>query len=216
LSFDLYKFGFIDPANGTPGDNNPVPGVGGAVITSIGPVDIPPNSANTSQMLGMLASANRNDEADPAALPVVTTAPNVSSLGGTANRPNLMVEFPDFNIKGYSGAAADKFQIVAVVPREEWGTTAATTTGTLHYKPLFPLSVDVNLPEDKELYSMNVRVRSLDGKLVTGLKNPTTVTFYKKPREGLALEKALSRMLQKRSEKQDQAISMRTEGFPMV
>ena len=122
--------------------------------------------------------------------------------------------FNDFNIQGYSGAAQDKFKTVATIPTEEWGTS--TTNGTLHYKPLFPLPIDVNLAEDKQLYSMNVRLRNLDGTLAKNLKNPTTVTFYKKPREGKELERVLDRALQSRSENQDQKIATRTDEFPRV
>jgi hypothetical protein len=66
------------------------------------------------------------------------------------------------------------------------------------------------------MYSLNVRLRNLDGTLARNLTNPTTVTFYKKPREGKELERILDNALQKRSENQDQKIATATDEFPRV
>ena len=63
---------------------------------------------------------------------------------------------------------------------------------------------------------MTARIRNLDGRLASNLRNPTTITFYKKEREGKALESALRRNDQRRSEAQDQMISTRTDNFPRV
>ena len=202
----LFKFGEVVPSQTTVADN-PVPGVGGATSINIGAIDLNPNSSNMAITLGMDEVVNKNDTADGGPTSTVT-----SSVAGEKyeTAPTVFLEFPDFNIKGYTGAAADKFPIVATIPTEEWST--GLNDGTLHYKPLFPLPIDVNLPEDKPIYTMTARIRNLDGTLAKNLSNPTTITFYKKQREGKAMEDAIRNM---RSEKQDNNISMRTNDFPI-
>ncbi len=204
----LYKFGDVLPSQTTAADN-PVPGVGGATSVSIGAIDRDPNTANLAVTMGMDEVVNLNNFEDTQTLQATSSAPGELIAGA----PTVFLEFPDFNIQGYSGAAKDKFPIVATMPTEEWNT--GLDKGTLHYKPLFPLPVEVNLPEDKKLYSMTARIRNLDGTLANNLKNPTTITFYKKPRESRTLEEALNRANQRRSEKQDQNISMRINDFPI-
>ena len=205
-----YTFGEIQPDQIDFSNPNPQP-VGNIGIDRVGFTQFEPNLARIQPLLGTRSVENKAD-GNLVNQQSVNTVSSTSPETGLP--PSMIVEFPDFNIQGYSGAAQDKFKTVATIPTEEWGTS--TTNGTLHYKPLFPLPIDVNLAEDKELYSMNVRLRNLDGTLAKNLKNPTTVTFYKKPREGKELERVLDRALQSRSENQDQKIATRTDAFPRV
>ena len=205
----VFKFGNVSGGQTTTADN-PVPGASGATSDNIGAIDQEPNTANMSETLGMEEVVNKNNNADSD--PITTISSVAADRGSSA--PTVFLEFPDLNIQGYSGAAKDKFPIVATMPTEEWST--GLNNGTLHYKPLFPLPIDVNLPEDRDVYSMTARIRNLDGRLASNLRNPTTITFYKKEREGKALENALRRNDQRRSEAQDQMISTRTDNFPRV
>ena len=205
-----YTFGEIQPDQIDFTNPNPQP-VGNIGIDKVGFTQFEPNLARIQPLLGTRSVENKADGNLVNQQSVNTVS---SQSPETGLPPSMIVEFPDFNIQGYSGAAQDKFKTVATIPTEEWGTS--TTNGTLHYKPLFALPIDVNLAEDKELYSMNVRLRNLDGTLAKNLKNPTTVTFYKKPREGKELERVMNRALQSRSENQDQKIASRTDAFPRV
>ncbi len=188
---------------------NPIPGTNGAVASSVGFTSVQPNNCNLGSTIGFpRAITDRPADANPV-VQQGTETPNKSRQA-----PTLMVEFPEFNILGYSGAAKDKHPIVAIIPTEEWST--GDVAGTLHYKPFFQLPIDVNLPEDRELYSLTCRLRNLDGTLASNLTNPTTLTFYKNERPDKAMEKTLERALQTRSEKQDQRISTNTNNFPRV
>ena len=188
---------------------NPIPGTAGAVASSVGFTSVQPNNCNLGNTLGFPRAITDRPADNNPVVQQGTETPNKSRQA-----PTLMVEFPEFNILGYSGAAKDKHPIVAIIPTEEWST--GDVAGTLHYKPFFQLPIDVNLPEDRELYSLTCRLRNLDGTLASNLTNPTTLTFYKNERPDKAMEKTLERALQERSEKQDQRISTNTNNFPRV
>ncbi len=206
-----YTFGLVTNANIDLTNANPQSN-GTVDRDKVGFTQFTP-SGSSNEILGFDVIENEND---PARLDVQNKVTVSDFAIETGLPPSMVVELPDFNIQGYSGASQDKMKIVATIPTEEWGTAPGTTAGTLHYKPLFPLPIDVNLPEDREMYSLNVRLRNLDGTLARNLTNPTTVTFYKKPREGKELERILDNALQRRSENQDQKIAMGTSEFPRV
>jgi len=205
----VYTFGTVAVENIDATNANPRP-IGAVGKNVIGFTQAAPDGT-AFDILGVGVVENLAAIADESTNPLVLTSTNQPAQGLP---PSMVVELPDFNILGYSGAAADKFKIVATIPTEEWST--GITNGVLHYKPLFPLPIDVNLPEDRELYSITVRLRNLDGTLAKNLKNPTTLTFYKKPHEGAAFEKLIDRALQKRSENQDQQLATLTDQFPRV
>ena len=205
----VYTFGTVAVENIDATNANPRP-VGAVGKNVIGFTQAAPDGT-AFDILGMGVVENLTALADESTNPLTLTSTSQPAQGLP---PSMVVELPDFNILGYSGAAADKFKIVATIPTEEWST--GITNGVLHYKPLFPLSIDVNLPEDRELYSITVRLRNLDGTLAKNLKNPTTLTFYKKPHEGRAFEKLIDRALQSRSENQDQQLATLTDQFPRV
>ncbi len=205
-----YTFGQVLAGDIDTTNPNPQP-TASAGRQQIGFTQVEPNTARIQAALGFQNVENESAATNVNVQDVTTVGTNAIDLGLP---PSMVVEFPDFNIQGYSGAAQDKFKIVATIPTEEWGTSVRD--GTLHYKPLFPLPIDVNLAEDREVYSMNVRLRNLNGTLAKNLKNPTTVTFYKKPREGKELERILDRALQSRSENQDQKIATGGDQFPRV
>ena len=188
---------------------NPIPGTAGATSTSVGFTSVQPNNCNLGPTIGHpRATTTRPADLNPV-IQQGTEDPNKSKQA-----PTLMVEFPEFNIQGYSGAAKDKHPIVAIIPTEEWST--GDVAGTLHYKPFFQLPIDVNLPEDRELYSLSCRLRNLDGSLASNLTNPTTITFYKNERPEKSMEKTMERVLQNRSEIQDHKISTNTNNYPRV
>ncbi len=205
----VYTFGLVAVENVDATNANPRP-VGSLNRNVIGFTQTEPNGT-ASDILGVNVVVNLAATADENTNPLTLTSVSSPAQGLP---PSMVVELPDFNILGYSGAAADKFKIVATIPTEEWST--GIQNGVLHYKPLFPLPIDVNLPEDRELYSITVRLRNLDGTLAKNLKNPTTLTFYKKPHEGKAFEKLIDRALQTRSEGQDQKLATLTDQFPRV
>ena len=205
----MYTFGTVAVENIDATNANPRP-VGAVGKNVIGFTQAAPNGT-AFDILGMGVVENLSATANESTNPLILISTSQPAQGLP---PSMVVELPDFNILGYSGAAADKFKIVATIPTEEWST--GITNGVLHYKPLFPLPIDVNLPEDRELYSITVRLRNLDGTLAKNLKNPTTLTFYKKPHEGAAFEKLIDRALQKRSENQDQQLATLTDQFPRV
>ena len=89
--------------------------------------------------------------------------------------PSLSVEMFDFNIKGYNGKTGDTAKVIAIVPKEELQT--GDRQGTLHYYPPFPVFIDLNVPEDKVYYDLNVVLRTPDGRIATDLLPPTEITL---------------------------------------
>ena len=122
------------------------------------------------------------------------------------------MEIPELNIEGYSGASGDKFKTIAVIQGSEWTTNRST--GSLHFKTQFPIPIDVNLPEDRDTYTLSCRLRNLNGRLIGNLINPTTLTIYK---SASSESKMASIILErKRQERQDEKISTASNNYPLI
>ena len=196
------KFKEIQPEN-VVSDNNPTP-FPPNFITTVGQSTVVPNTATFGYEFNF-----------PDSQLFVTGTSDKAITSGAINeigQPDIIVEIPELNIEGYSGASGDKFKTVAVIPSSEWTTNRQA--GNLFFKTQFPLPIDVNLPEDREVYSLTCRLRNMNGTLVDNLINPTTITIYKSESEESKLASVL--LERKRQERQDGKISTASNKYPLI
>ena len=136
-----------------------------------------PNYANMNNVLGFLRWNTFKENTGTSAT-ITTAAPNVPQTN--LLEPSLMVEFPDFNIKSFSGESSDTGRAIAVIPREQWTTNEKT--GTLIYVAPYPIQIDLGIPNRMTLNELTCRLRQADGLLADDLLHPTEITIRK--REG--------------------------------
>jgi hypothetical protein len=136
-----------------------------------------------------------------------STNPISSSVAPNTNiaEPSLLLELFDFNIEGHNGKTGDKSKLIAVIPKEELFT--GEDAGVLHYNPQFPVFIDLNLPEDKTYYDLNVVLRTRDGTIANDLINPTEMTLMIKESE----ESRMRRLMKEQAESIALAIANRNE-----
>lgn len=197
------KFKEIQPENVDNNNNNPTP-FPPNFITTIGQSTVEPNTATFGYEFNF-----------PDSQLFVTGTSDKAITSGAINeigQPDIIVEIPELNIEGYSGASGDKFKTVAVIPSSEWTTNRQA--GNLFFKTQFPLPIDVNLPEDREVYSLTCRLRNMNGTLVDNLINPTTITIYKTESQESKLASVM--LERKRQERQDEKISTASNNYPLI
>jgi hypothetical protein len=95
--------------------------------------------------------------------------------------PTILVELVDFNIEGYNGATSDTSKLIAVIPAEELNTN--TRSGTLNYYSHYPIMINLNTPYDRNVYDLNVILRTPDGRVVDDLIPSTNLTLLLKESE---------------------------------
>ena len=135
-----------------------------------------------------------------------------------ANQGTIQVELPDFNIKSYSGQSGDRGRAIGVIPTEEFATN--TNTGTLHFQANYPRPIDLNLPFLKPFYSIECRLRNLDGTVVTNLKNSTEVVLLVGESEESKQQKVMTKSMETlgglMANQQDQKISSSNYAAPLI
>jgi len=117
-----------------------------------------------------------------------------SSTVKSSNTPNNIPISEVFNVellsepvKSHNGATNDIGKSIHTVLANN--VKIDTNNRSLSYTPPIRLPVDLNIKEDKTVYSLTVAIRDLDNKLIPGLKAPSDVTLYKSESELSKLEK---------------------------
>ena len=179
-------------------------------IRTVSTFDKAPNIGNAGSVLAMFAAYNvealattGNFASDPNTAPIVT-----------ANQSTIQVELPNFNIKSYSGESGDRGRAIGVIPSEEFATNE--DTGTLHFQSQYSRPIDLNLPFTKPFYSIECRLRNLDGTVVSNLENSTEVTLLvgetEESRQQRIMDKSMERLGSMMANRQDTKISQQTDG----
>ena len=133
----------------------------------------PNNGANATGLLGF---ERWNTYQAGLTQTIKTSANNTPSTN--LLEPSLMVEFPDFNIKSYSGESSDSCKAISVIPREQW--TTDSKTGTLMYVSNYPIPIDLNISNKQQLNQLTCRLRQMDGTMADDLLHPTELTIRKR------------------------------------
>jgi hypothetical protein len=132
----------------------------------------------------------------------------------TGNRGTIQVEIPEFNIESWSGRSSDKGRAVGVIPTAEW--TTGDITGSLHYQSQYARPIDLNLPFIKPFYSLQCRLRNLDGTVVQGLDNSTEVVLMvgttEESKQARVMNKAMDRLANLVANRQEAKISQPFDG----
>ena len=132
----------------------------------------------------------------------------------TGNRGTIQVEIPEFNIESWSGRSSDKGRAVGVIPTAEW--TTGDITGSLHYQSQYARPIDLNLPFTKPFYSLQCRLRNLDGTVVQGLDNSTEVVLMvgtsEESKQQKVMDKAMDRLANLVANRQEAKISQPFDG----
>lgn len=130
----------------------------------------PPNLANIASVLGMPNFQIFPNGGIPEPLFTSVDEPAVTTL-----KPELAIEMPQFNIKSYNGYSTDSGKVLAVVPGSE--LTTGDTLGALFFAPPFKIPIALNLKEDMTLYQLTSLLKTTDGRMLTSLRQPTTLTL---------------------------------------
>ena len=220
----MFKFGLVE--NGESNGNNPStydankhggPGLldGNNVQTQLSGRSLAPNFANMNILLGFERwyTFDTNSGVSQTMTTGNDNIPQTNIL-----EPSLMVEFPDFNIRSYSGESSDTGRAIAVIPREQWTTNEKT--GTLIYVAPYPIQIDLGIGSRTSLNELTCRLRTADGLLADDLLHPTEVTIRKlegeEQKQERILSKAFSKMNQVRGNIQDSNISNFNNNMPKL
>ena len=179
----MWKWGIVDESetNGNFQSTYNAAGQGGPQIQDAQGIDTqlsgrslsPNNAANATGLLGF---ERWNTYRAGLTQTIKTSANNTPSTN--LLEPSLMVEFPDFNIKSYSGESSDSCKAISVIPREQW--TTSQKTGTLMYVSNYPIPIDLNISNKQQLNQLTCRLRQMDGTMADDLLHPTELTIRKR------------------------------------
>ena len=172
--------------------------------------DLIPNTANAGKLLSYFSVYNIE-----AASTVGTFSSDLATAPDYfADKSTLLVELPDFNITSYSGESGDRGRAVGVIPTEEFATN--TDTGTLHFQSNYPRPIELNLPFSKPFYSIECRLRNLDGTVVDNLENSTEVVLLvgetDESKQQRIMDKSMERLGSLMANNQDAKISAPVDG----
>ena len=136
--------------------------------------DVPNN--RTQNNIDLLLGYSRFEifDAGNTSNPIASTSQPLDAL----KEPTILVELVDFNIAGYNGSTSDTSKLIAVIPAEELNTN--TRSGTLNYYSHYPIMIDLNVPYERNIYDLNVILRTPDGKIVDDLIPSTNLTLLLK------------------------------------
>lgn len=177
---------------------------------TISTFDLIPNTANAGRLMSYFPVYN---------IEAASTVGSFSSDAGTApeysaDKSTILVELPDFNITSYSGESGDRGRAVGVIPTEEFATN--TETGTLHFQSNYPRPIELNLPFSKPFYSIECRLRNLNGTVVDNLENSTEVVLLvgetDESKQQRIMDKSMERMGSIMANQQDAKISQAVDG----
>lgn len=177
---------------------------------TISTFDLIPNTANAGRLMSYFPVYN---------IEAASTVGSFSSDPGTApeysaDKSTILVELPDFNITSYSGESGDRGRAVGVIPTEEFATN--TETGTLHFQSNYPRPIELNLPFSKPFYSIECRLRNLDGTVVDNLENSTEVVLLvgetDESKQQRIMDKSMERLGGLMANNQDAKISAPVDG----
>jgi len=194
----FYKFGRLllnsnlvgpdtDPATGIPydesqqefWDNYESP----QAAMSVRDFQLEPNIANLDEYLGMRNVVSNIDDTK-------TTSSTIAS----SNTPNSIPVSEVFNVelisepvKSHNGATNDIGKSIHTVLANN--VRLDSDNRSLSYTPPVRLPVDLNVMEDKTVYSLTVAIKDLNNRLIPGLKAPSDITLYKSQSELSKLEK---------------------------
>lgn len=191
----LFKFGIVaeDEENGDNLGTFSATGLAGPEIndangvqTQLSGRSLLPNTSNTNSLLGLPRWS-----AFDTGQTTRTLKTNVGEFPATnLLEPSLMVEFPDFNIKSYSGESSDTGKAIAVIPREQWTTNEKT--GTLIYVTNYPIPIDLGISNTQTINQITARLRQMDGTVADDLLHPTEITIRKREGTNVLMKKLIN------------------------
>lgn len=149
---------------------------------SIRDFQLEPNIANLDEYLGM-----RNVVSNVATAVVSSTVTSTNTPNSIPISEVFNVELLSEPVKSHNGATNDIGKSIHTVLANNVRLDADNRS--LSYTPPVRLPVDLNVMEDKTVYSLTVAVKDLNNKLIPGLKAPSDVTLYKSQSELSKLEK---------------------------
>ena len=141
-----------------------------------------PNISNLDEVLGMRNVVSNIAVKVNSATVSSTKTPNTIPISDVFN-----VELLSEPVKSHNGATNDIGKSIHTVLANNVKIDADNRS--LSYTPPIRLPVDLNVMEDKTVYSLTVAIRDLNNRLIPGLKAPSDVTLYKSESELSKLEK---------------------------
>lgn len=141
-----------------------------------------PNIGNLDELLGMRNLVSNIAVKVDSSTVKSSNSPNTIPISEVFN-----VELLSEPVKSHNGATNDIGKSIHTVLANN--VKIDTDNRSLSYTPPIRLPVDLNIKEDKTVYSLTVAIRDLNNKLIPGLKAPSDVTLYKSESELSKLEK---------------------------
>ncbi len=141
-----------------------------------------PNIANLDEYLGMRNLISNVATAVDSSKVTSSNTPNSIPISEVFN-----VELLSEPVKSHNGATNDLGKSIHTVLANN--VRLDSDNRSLSYTPPVRLPVDLNVMEDKTVYSLSVAVKDLNNKLIPGLKAPSDITLYKSQSELSKLEK---------------------------
>lgn len=194
----MYKFGRIPLSSIDPSPRNPHK-------TSAGNFDRPyyvnsgdnvvrseyfesNNIANIDRIFGMERLINIPK-------PVVINGATVDSSRKVRTHPFtdvFNIELLSEPVKSHNGARGDLGKSIYTVTADE--LEIDTADRIVSFTPKTRLPVDLNLVQDKTVYSLTCAIKDVNNRIIRGLRPPSDITLYKSLPEGVKIQRAVDKL----------------------
>ena len=144
------------------------------------------NNADADRILGMPALINK------------TTATTADGQNTTESSNQVRthpltdvfhVEILSEPVSSANGATGDKGKSIYTLSAEE--VEVDSLNRIITYTPKTRLPVDLNVAQDKTIYSLTAAIKDVNNRLVGGLRAPTDITLFKSLPEGTKIQRAV-------------------------
>ncbi len=146
------------------------------------------NIANVDRVLGMTTLIN-NPKAQ------VINGTGVSSEIKIRTHPFtdvFNVELLSEPVKSHNGARGDLGKSIYTITADE--LEIDTVDRIVSFTPKTRLPVDLNLVQDKTVYSLTCAIKDVNNRIIKGLRPPSDITLYKSLPEGVKIQRAVDKL----------------------
>ncbi len=102
------------------------------------------------------------------------------------------VELLSEPVKSHNGARGDLGKSIYTVTAEE--LEIDTADRVVSFTPKTRLPVDLNLVQDKTVYSLTCAIKDVNNRIIRGLRPPSDITLYKSLPEGVKIQRAVDKL----------------------
>ena len=102
------------------------------------------------------------------------------------------VELLSESVKSHNGARGDLGKSIFVVTADELDIDTADRI--VSFTPKSRLPVDLNLVQDKTVYSLTCAIKDVNNRIIRGLRPPSDITLYKSLPEGVKIQRAVDKL----------------------